>query len=54
MYCLDYVVISDKNPFDKGVKRNFEEIFGVDYANWLWPTYPKLKTEEELFLLRSY
>lgn len=39
-----------KNPFDKGSKRNFEEVLGEDRSTWMWPTEPRLQSEEDLFM----
>jgi len=43
--------IMNKNPFNKGALWNFEEIFGTDHSTWMWPVKPKLRAEEDLFLL---
>lgn len=45
--------IIQRNPFNKGTSKNVEEVFGIDRSSWLLPMTPRLRKEDELFLLQE-
>jgi len=45
--------ILQRNPFNKGVSRNVEEVFGTDRSTWILPVTPRLRKEDESVLLQD-
>jgi len=45
--------ILKRNPFNKGVSKNVEEVFGIDRSTWILPVTPRLRKEDEMTLLQE-